>query len=198
MSTEHGLNPNQSEALCSCLYLVLLGGSKYVRNITTIIVLQLTEKNVEGLSVLIYSMMITIIINHHCILIMIFNESMQNLVTLVTGGTGCLGYGVVHRLARKGAYVILSDLPSTNGDQMAKELGENVTFIPADVTSEKDVQHLVDEIKNKYKTLNVIANCAGTSCTKPFYDFSENRPICLEDFQDVIQVSNIKFLYFKS
>lgn len=114
----------------------------------------------------------------------------QNLVTLVTGGAGCLGHGVASRFARKGAPVILSDLPSSNGAEIAKELGENVTFIPADVRSEKDVQQLVDEIKKKYTTLNVIANCAGTSCKQPFYNFTENRPIRFEDYQDAIQVSN--------
>lgn len=50
------------------------------------------------------------------------------------------------------------------------------------------MQQLVYEIQQKYKKLNVIANCAGTSCKQPFYNFTENRPIRFEDYQDAIQV----------
>ena len=41
------------------------------------------------------------------------------------------------RLARHGARVVIADLPSSDGENVAKELGENCCFAPADVSSFK-------------------------------------------------------------
>ena len=58
-------------------------------------------------------------------------------ICLVTGGASGLGRATVQRLARHGARVVIADLPSSDGENVAKELGENCCFAPADVSSFK-------------------------------------------------------------
>lgn len=59
--------------------------------------------------------------------------SHHKLVALVTGGASGLGRAVASRLARNGGSVVIADLPSSAGEDVAAELGENVAFAPTDV-----------------------------------------------------------------
>ena len=61
----------------------------------------------------------------------------QKAICLVTGGASGLGRATVQRLARHGARVVIADLPSSEGENVAKELGENCSLAPADVSSFK-------------------------------------------------------------
>lgn len=58
---------------------------------------------------------------------------MKGLVGLVTGGASGLGRGTAERFVRQGARVILVDLPSSQGEEVAKSLGDDCKFAPADV-----------------------------------------------------------------
>lgn len=59
---------------------------------------------------------------------------LQGLVTLVTGGASGLGRGTVERFAKHGAKVIIADLPTSKGNELANELGSDVVFSPMDVS----------------------------------------------------------------
>ena len=61
----------------------------------------------------------------------------QRAICLVTGGASGLGRATVQRLARHGARAVIADLPSSDGEIVAKELGENCCFAPSDVSSLK-------------------------------------------------------------
>lgn len=55
-------------------------------------------------------------------------------MALVTGGASGLGKATAARLINQGARVALLDLPTSNGQDVAKELGEkNCIFTPASV-----------------------------------------------------------------
>ena len=58
----------------------------------------------------------------------------SRFICLVTGGASGLGKATVHRLVRHGARVVIADLPSSDGENVAKEFGENCTFSPTDVS----------------------------------------------------------------
>ena len=58
----------------------------------------------------------------------------RGLVALVTGGSSGLGRGTVETLVKQGANVAILDLPSSKGEEVAKSLGKNVIFTPADVS----------------------------------------------------------------
>lgn len=53
---------------------------------------------------------------------------------MVTGGASGLGKATVERLANLGAKVVLCDLPTSKGSDVAKSLGDNVAFAPVDVS----------------------------------------------------------------
>lgn len=118
---------------------------------------------------------------------------LQNIVTLVTGGASGLGLGTVNRFAKKGAKVIMTDLPSSNGVEVAKVIGHDVRYIPADIRSEIDLKNLIDEIDKTYGQLNVVVNCAGIANAHIIHNY--NRGACrnLDNFMDVIQVSLYKY-----
>lgn len=58
----------------------------------------------------------------------------KSAVALVTGGASGLGRATVERFARAGSKVVLGDLPTSKGADVAKELGDNVIFVPVDVS----------------------------------------------------------------
>jgi len=58
----------------------------------------------------------------------------QKLVALVTGGASGLGKATVQRLVNNGFNVGLLDLPVSDGNKVAEELGpDKVHFAPVDV-----------------------------------------------------------------
>jgi NAD(P)-dependent dehydrogenase (short-subunit alcohol dehydrogenase family) len=83
----------------------------------------------------------------------------QGKTAIVTGGASGLGLATVRRLTSEGARVVAIDLPSANQVPL-KELGEAVTFAPADVTDEGAVHAAVD-LANADGTLAIVVNCAG-------------------------------------
>lgn len=109
-------------------------------------------------------------------------------MTLVTGGAAGLGRATAARFAKKGSQVVLCDLPTSEGEKVAKEIGENAQFMPADVTSETDIQNIFDEIAKKYGKLNVLVNCAGLSNAYITYNFNTRKPRTLNDFEVILKV----------
>lgn len=107
---------------------------------------------------------------------------------MVTGGASGLGRATAHRMAKKGAQVVFCDLPTSNGEEVANEIGENISYIPADVTSETDVQNLIEQIDKKFGKLNVLVNCAGVADAFVTYNFETKRAHKLNDFQRILLV----------
>ncbi|MFJ8813887.1 3-hydroxyacyl-CoA dehydrogenase [Amycolatopsis thermoflava] len=83
-----------------------------------------------------------------------------NAVALVTGGASGLGLATVRELHGKGAKVVIVDLPSSQGEAVAKELGDGVVFAAADVTDEAQVSAALDAAE-ALGTLRIAVNCAG-------------------------------------
>lgn len=110
---------------------------------------------------------------------------------MVTGGASGLGRATVERFAKAGSKVVLGDLPSSQGEKVAKELGDNVVFVPLDVTSEKDVTQALNVAKEKFGGLDVAVSCAGIGIAVRTYNFKKNLPHKLEDFAKVINVNTI-------
>ncbi|KYM76734.1 3-hydroxyacyl-CoA dehydrogenase type-2 [Atta colombica] len=117
---------------------------------------------------------------------------LKGTVALVTGGASGLGRGTVERFVKQGAKVIVGDLPTSKGKIVADELGEaNAMFAPMDVTSEFDVQAVLDLTKQKFGKLDVLVNVAGTGIISKTYNNNEKLPHKLEDFARIIEVNTI-------
>nr|AAY63981.1 3-hydroxyacyl-CoA dehydrogenase [Lysiphlebus testaceipes] len=116
---------------------------------------------------------------------------LKGVVTLVTGGASGLGRGTVERFVKHGAKVIIGDLPTSKGNELAKDLGSNVVFSPLDVTSEQDVNDALEIAKTKFGKLDVVVNAAGIAAAHKVYNF--NKDLChdLDTFARIINVNTV-------
>ncbi|XP_005997373.1 3-hydroxyacyl-CoA dehydrogenase type-2 [Latimeria chalumnae] len=116
-------------------------------------------------------------------------RSVKGMVGIVSGGASGLGRATVERLLKQGANAVILDLPSSDGANVAKTLGEGCVFAPADVTSEADVKAAVALAREKFGRLDIAVNCAGIAVAVKTYNFKKDIPHTLEDFQRVINVN---------
>lgn len=82
-------------------------------------------------------------------------------------------------------------MSTSKGNDVAKNLGDNVIFVPVDVTSEKDITEAVQLAKDKFGKLDIAVNCAGTAVAFKTYNFNKNLPHKLEDFARVLTVNTV-------
>ncbi|KAI9555176.1 hypothetical protein GHT06_017691 [Daphnia sinensis] len=116
---------------------------------------------------------------------------LKGVVALVTGGASGLGRATVERIVRQGGQVVLCDLPTSQGSQVAAGMSGNVIFAPTDVSSEKDVMNAISVTKEKFGKLDVAVNCAGIGVAFKTYNFNKNLPHKLEDFTKVLMVNTV-------
>ncbi|MBB3051124.1 NAD(P)-dependent dehydrogenase (short-subunit alcohol dehydrogenase family) [Prauserella isguenensis] len=109
-------------------------------------------------------------------------------VALVTGGASGLGLATVRELHGQGAKIVILDLPSSDGDAVAQQLGENAVFVAGDVTSEDDVTAAVDAAA-KLGPLRITVNCAGIG--NAVKTVSKKGAFPLADFTKVVGINLI-------
>lgn len=51
----------------------------------------------------------------------------------MTGGASGLGRGTVERFVKQGGKVVIGDLPTSKGNDLAQELGDSAVFVPMNV-----------------------------------------------------------------
>ena len=112
-------------------------------------------------------------------------------VALVTGGASGLGRATVEKLHAEGASVVIVDLPSSAGAEVADGLGERAVFSPADVSDPEQVGHAIDAASGLGSrtggTLRVAVNCAGIG--NAHRTAGRKGPFPLEDFTKVLTVN---------
>lgn len=107
-------------------------------------------------------------------------------VALVTGGASGLGRATGEALAAAGAQVVLVDLPGTDGEAVAEELGGGARFAPADVTDEAQVRDAV-ELAASLGPLRMVVSCAGIVQAKRLVGREGLMP--LAGFEQVVRVN---------
>ncbi|MFP7832572.1 SDR family NAD(P)-dependent oxidoreductase [Marisediminicola sp. LYQ134] len=105
-------------------------------------------------------------------------------VALVTGGASGLGFATALALRDSGARVVIADLASSNGADLAREHG--LTWAPADVADEAAVRDAV-AIAAALGDLRLVVNCAGIA--SPGRVVGRDGPHSLEAFERVVRVN---------
>ncbi|MEH2353448.1 glucose 1-dehydrogenase [Nostoc sp.] len=124
---------------------------------------------------------------------------LQDKVALVTGGTTGIGRATalaklneVIALGAAGAKVVFSGRREAEGEKTAKlirETGAECLYVRSDVSSEAEVQALVEKAIATYGRLDCAFNNAGTeSSSKPLHEQS------IEDFDKVMSI-NVQGLF---
>lgn len=109
----------------------------------------------------------------------------QGISALVTGGASGLGLATARRLRAEGAEVVIVDLPSSQGADIAREIGAH--FAPADVTDEAQVAAACD-LAQGLAPLRVLVHCAGRGGPVRLID-KEGNPGSLETYENIVRIN---------
>lgn len=112
---------------------------------------------------------------------------LKNKVALVTGGTSGIGRATAIAMGAAGAKVVFSDIRDVEAEETAaliRETGAECLFVRSDVSSEADVQALVQKAIATYGKLDCAFNNAGIDrAVKPLHSQS------VEDFDKIVSVN---------
>lgn len=111
----------------------------------------------------------------------------DHTTALVTGGASGLGLATVQRLAEAGAYVVVLDLPTSDGAAVAERLGDRVVFSPGDVTEPDSVTAALDRAADGPAPLRISVGCAGIGPAAKVV--GRKGPFPLELFRQVVEVN---------
>lgn len=84
----------------------------------------------------------------------------EGISAVVTGGASGLGRATAARLLSLGARVVVADLPSSDGEAVAADLGSQARFVAADVTEEAQMR-AVFAAASAMAPLRATVHCAG-------------------------------------
>jgi NAD(P)-dependent dehydrogenase (short-subunit alcohol dehydrogenase family) len=86
---------------------------------------------------------------------------LRESVFLVTGGASGLGAATARMVVGAGGRVVLADLKESDGQALARELGEHARFVRCDVTDEASAKAAVRAAADGFGALHGLVNCAG-------------------------------------
>lgn len=106
-------------------------------------------------------------------------------VAIVTGGASGIGRATVELFVKEGAKVVIADVDTARGEELAGQLGTAALFKRTDVANEGEVQGLVDFAAEHFGGLHVMFNNAGVSGAMHERFLDDD----LKDFQRVASVN---------
>ena len=100
--------------------------------------------------------------------------SLKDKVAIITGAASGIGLAAARRFVAEGAKVVVADVQDASREvgEMTKQGGEAL-FVQADVSSEAQVDRLIERTVAAYGRLDVLVNCAGVELSKKITDTSE-------------------------
>lgn len=114
-------------------------------------------------------------------------KRLEGKTCVVTGGSNGIGKATCLRLAKEGASVAIMDIDDSAGQHLRdqiQETGATAEYWHLDVTDEKAVRQVFDEVTDKLGGINVIVNNAGISgADKPTDEVSS------EEWKQVMDVN---------
>jgi len=111
-------------------------------------------------------------------------------VAIVTGAVG-IGFGIARRLGQAGAKVVVASRNKEQVDETVETLQKqqcDISGVVTDVSSEQQVQQMLDFTLKTYSRVDILVNNAGIFPTTPVMDMT------LDDFEAVLSV-NVKGVF---
>ena len=110
----------------------------------------------------------------------------QDKVAVVTGASMGIGKAAALAFAREGATVVIVDINRDQAEGAVKEIqaqSGDAHFIRADVSKEREVRTLIDEVMRRWKRLDVLVNNAGV------YVQGDAAEVSLSDWERILAVN---------
>jgi len=107
-------------------------------------------------------------------------------VAIITGAGSGIGKGLSEELARRGAYVVISDINTERIEKVAQSialLDGKVSAVTLDVSDYGAVKKMIDDTFAAHRRIDYIFNNAGIAIGGPAKDFS------IDDWRSVIGVN---------
>jgi len=108
---------------------------------------------------------------------------LEGKIALVTGGARGLGAEIAKAFVEQGASVLITDVLEDAGADMARELGNKVSFLKHDVTDENDWVAAIQAAKEQFGGLDILVNNAGIA------EGGRMEETSLADFRKVLSVN---------
>jgi NAD(P)-dependent dehydrogenase (short-subunit alcohol dehydrogenase family) len=87
---------------------------------------------------------------------------LEGRVAVVTGGASGIGRAIARRVAAEGARgVVVADLDAAGAEAVAGEIGDNASGIACDVSSQQQVDRLLDHAEDAFGPIDVFFANAG-------------------------------------
>lgn len=102
-------------------------------------------------------------------------ENLASKVVLVTGGAQGLGQAISTTLAAAGATVLIGDIQEEKALAVVREIGNaggKAAFVRLDLSDEKNVAAVIEDISRTYGSLDALINNAGIDFTKPILELT--------------------------
>ena len=117
----------------------------------------------------------------------------QNKVVIVTGGALGIGRETCILLAKEGAKVVVADILDQEGQALVEEIkqsGGEAKFWYLDVSDEREVKKVYDEVVEAFGKLDATVNNAGIAgADKPTHELTEKE-------WDAVMNVNVKGVFF--
>lgn len=110
---------------------------------------------------------------------------LKDKVAIVTGAARGIGRAIAVRFAQEGARVAIVDVREKEGREtvrLIEEAGGEALFVPTDVSDSQQVQAMVDQVVQRWGTIDILVNDAGIC---PFEEFLEMPEALWDQVLDV-------------
>ena len=88
-------------------------------------------------------------------------DRLANKVAVITGGASGIGAATAELFVAEGARVVLGDIQDAEGEAFAAKLGDVARYRHCDVTSEAEVEALVNTAVDEFGKIDIMFNNAG-------------------------------------
>ena len=102
---------------------------------------------------------------------------------LITGASGGIGSAIAKNLSQQGAHVILHGTRAGRLEELASEIGTNVSVVTANLSDREDVGGLVSEAAKATGAIDILVNNAGITRDNLFMRMKD------EEWDDVLEVN---------
>lgn len=122
------------------------------------------------------------------------NRRLAEKIAIVSGGAGGAGRATSLRFAEEGAKVAIFDVDAEAGHQLVEEIQSregDAYFIETDVSNALAVGNAVSSVLDRFQSIDILFNHAGTLLVKPFLETTEAE-------WDRLMAINVKSMFLVS